>query len=523
MSSACIRADASLRIGSGHIGRCLALADALRARGIEVVFACRPLAGHGGEAVRRRGHTVAWVTAAGVVGGSPDPDPVIDQEPFFWEHDLDALRAWLGRRAPFDWLIVDHYGIDARWESPLQASARSLVVVDDLADRRHDCDLLLDQNVLGGGDPYEALVPGACRRLLGPRYALLRTQFRDARGSPRPRDGGTGRLLVSFGGHDAAGATELALGALDDLEWPVPRVDIVVGGPSQRRAAIAGRCAARRGATCLGDVEDMAALMAAADLALGAGGITTWERCCLGLPAIVTSVAPNQRGVVAAAADAGFVVDVGPVEEVRPAALAAALAALLRDAPRAKALREAAGRVCDGLGAWRVGEALVAGAAGGSGVLWLRRADAADLLLYHEWANDPDVRANSFSSDPIPLETHRRWFQRRLADPACFLYLLEEGGQAAAQIRFDLVAGGARVSFSVDRARRGHGLAAEVLRRGARRLAGDAPHGRLAFGLVKRGNGASLRAFRAAGYHESRELGEQRDDSTTFVLGLEEA
>jgi len=276
-----IRADASVAIGSGHVMRCLTLAEALRDTGAEVVFLCRKTPGHLGEEISRRGFELAWVGEA---------NPADETGADFCEEDAAACLAVLD--AGVDLLVVDHYALGKRWEQSLRAKARQLMVIDDLANREHACDLLLDQNLLPHMDlRYEGLVPGGCHLLLGPRFALLRDEFHHLTNSPRERNR-VQHLLVFFGGSDNDNLTERALRELAGASFTA---DVVIGESNPHRREIETLCRASAGRWTLHvQTSRMAELMARADLALGAGGSSHWERCRLGLPALVVTVANNQ-------------------------------------------------------------------------------------------------------------------------------------------------------------------------------------------------------------------------------------
>ena len=200
------------------------------------------------------------------------------------------------------------------------------MVIDDLADRPHDCDLLLDQNLYEGLERrYDGLVPDHCERLLGPRYALLRPEFAAARKTLRHRDGRVRRILVFFGGSDLSNETAKALEAIRLLNRTDIAVDVVVGVSNPKGDQIREICRGMPNIHFHLQVENMAELMALADLAIGAGGTTTWERCCLGLPSLVLVLADNQREVVEVMTDAGAMRNVGWHADVTSSGLAEVL------------------------------------------------------------------------------------------------------------------------------------------------------------------------------------------------------
>lgn len=336
------RADASVTLGAGHVMRCLTLADALRADGAQTRFLCRNLPGHLGDLIQARGHVLRWLDVPA------DAEAVADAE---------ATRRALAVDSPWDWLVADHYALDAEWERAQHGLAGRILAIDDLADRRHACDLLLDQN-LKPDNSYEALIPLACRSLIGPSYALLRPEFARARRALPAVSVTVQRLLLCFGGSDPLDLTGLALDALDSLDDSGARVDVVVGQGYPHRARLQARCAARPGTSFHCQTENMAELMARADLALGASGVATWERACLGLPALVITFADNQRPIARAAEAAGLLAWAGDAESMSRERLAAALAGLLAAPERRAAMHAACLERVDGEGCARVLEAM---------------------------------------------------------------------------------------------------------------------------------------------------------------------
>ncbi|MGQ9862394.1 MAG: UDP-2,4-diacetamido-2,4,6-trideoxy-beta-L-altropyranose hydrolase [Thiobacillaceae bacterium] len=341
------RADASITIGSGHVMRCLTLADQMRAGGAETCFVCRACTGHMGEIISRHGHAVHWL---------PDTNP--DQSPVEAEdaaHTLDLLA----KEGRWDWVAVDHYGLAAGWEHTMRAIAARIMVIDDLADRAHDCDLLLDQN-LQEPDRYRGLVPAGCLQLLGPRYALLRPQFAARRQGLRRRDGQVKRVLVFFGGTDPSGETLKALAALRQIGRQDLCVDVVLGHATPHRASVEAACREMPSCTLHCQVEEMAALVAAADLCIGAGGSASWERCCLGLPAIVLATADNQVVLSEILAQAGAQRYLGPAATVSPDRLTAEIIALFTQPESLISMSVSGMKLVDGLGAERVSARMVA-------------------------------------------------------------------------------------------------------------------------------------------------------------------
>ena len=334
------RADASVQIGSGHVMRCLTLADALHERGAAARFICRQEPGHLGDLITARGYKLAWL---------PKCEDLLE--------DARHTHVALAGQAPWDWLVVDHYALDAKWEQSLRPMAKNVMVIDDLADRPHDCDLLLDQNLQEPGR-YIGLVPDTSQSLIGPKYALLRPQFAAARKNLRSRDGHVSRLLLFFGGSDAGGETLKALSAIKMFGRSDLAVDVVIGQDNPHRAAIEAACRTLANVTLYCQVEDMAARMTSADLFVGAGGTSAWERCCLGLPALVLATAENQIAQSQALGHAGAQIYLGPAQSMMPERLALQIEALMSQPELLTSMAEQGRALVDGLGAERVKECL---------------------------------------------------------------------------------------------------------------------------------------------------------------------
>ena len=229
-----------------------------------------------------------------------------------------------------DWLIVDHYEIDERWETLLQAEVRNTLVIDDLADRPHHCDLLLDQNFYSNmGIRYRNLLPKACRQLLGPSYALIRSEFRIARQFMESKDGVVKNILIFYGGSDPTNETLKALQALTRVQLSSVHTDVVVGMSNPNKGMIEAIVKDQPHMSFHCQVSNMAELMARSDLAFGAGGSATWERMYLGLPTIATVVAQNQKESLKALGHLNLVYNMGWHAEICGDNLATAFLSLI--------------------------------------------------------------------------------------------------------------------------------------------------------------------------------------------------
>jgi len=305
------RVDASLQIGTGHVMRCLTLADELRRRGARCSFVCRPHEGHLLALVAQRGHQALALPEL-QEGAQPNRNGTEHARWLGTDWTTDAQDTQQALNATtrcqhVDWLVVDHYALDVRWEHALRSQATRIMVIDDLADRPHACDLLLDQNLGRSAQDYCGLLKGKNNTLIGPQYALLRPEFAALRAQSiarRQSNTQLSSLLVTMGGVDKDNATGQVLTELQSCNLPADlRVTVVMGPHAPWLAQVQAQATQMPWHTeVLVGVNNMAQLMAESDLAIGAAGSTSWEFCCLGIPSLLICTADNQRTVIAALA-----------------------------------------------------------------------------------------------------------------------------------------------------------------------------------------------------------------------------
>jgi UDP-2,4-diacetamido-2,4,6-trideoxy-beta-L-altropyranose hydrolase len=429
------RVDASTDMGTGHLMRCLTLADAVARRGGRVRFVSRSLPETLRAIVVERGHDLA------LLAGTSGP---LDELPYSaWLGTSQRIDAEETRRAlaDADWarLVVDHYAIDARWHRALREVCGTIIVIDDLANREHDCDVLIDQNLHDNAHArYERLVPAHCRLLLGPRYAMLRDEFRAHRPT-KGREVTVRRILIAFGGVDGSDLTTRAIEAAADLGLAEAQVDVVIGAQHHSRERIEAECD-RLGYGCHVQTKRIAELMAAADLAIGAGGSALWERCCMGLPALALLAAENQRAQLDEAAAHGLVYAPERTSDAGTH-IAMHLRSLLANPGLRRAISRKGMQAVDGLGAQRVLRAL------GLTRIAMREATAADSVRLFQWRNAPEVRRVSRNAEPIDRAVHEEWFRSVLADRNRILLMGECADGAVGVVRFDVEGTEAEVSI----------------------------------------------------------------------------
>lgn len=353
------RTDSSARIGGGHAARCLALADELLGRGAETLFVCGDVLDWVARRITMSGHKLHHLPSLGRID-------VVEAgwEEQRWSEEVQEGDAQLTGVAagPCDWVAVDHYALDATWGRTARSFTTRILVVDDLANRAHDCDVLLDQNMGRAAADYGHLIPPGARLLVGPYFALLRPEFAAARSAALARRRALqapARLLLSLGSTDIGGITATVLEAVLS-EGVAGAIDVIYASESAESLRQARLLAEAHANVTIHVGANMVGLLSSADLAIGAAGGSAWERCCLGLPSVVLVIAENQRlgAESLASVDAAMAV-------ATPEAAARTAAALLRDPERLAAMTAAATAVTDGRGAERVADTIDTGSSGG--------------------------------------------------------------------------------------------------------------------------------------------------------------
>ena len=481
-------------MGTGHVMRCLALAQAWQDAGGRAAFVsaeCPPPL-----ADRLRGEGAAVIDIRAEPGGAEDAR-------------LTARRA---EREGARWISADGYHFGAEYQRALKAAGSRLLFVDDEAHAGQYCaDLVLDQNGYACEDLYASREPWT-RLLLGTRYALVRREFRRWAGRRLEVPDVARRVLVTMGGGDSANVTLKVLRGLELIRADPMRVTVLVGGGNPHYGELNGFAkGSRHQVDLIEGTADVPDLMAEADLAVTGGGTTCLELALMGLPYIILVLADNQAAGARWLAAQQGAANLGRHDLLSPEQIADALGRLARD-PQARAEVARRGQsLVDGKGALRV-----VGEMRGRG-LSLRRASEADSRLLWEWANEPGARAASFSPESISWEAHTDWLSAKLNDPRCFLFIAEnEDGSPVGQVRFDAESGEAVISVSVDVRSRG-GIGSELIRIGSRALFAASPVG-LIHAYVKPDNIPSARAFERAGYRPAGRVTVRGHEALDLVL-----
>ena len=476
-----IRADSSPEMGAGHVMRCLAMAQAWQDSGGKVVWG-------GASQIPAVGKRIV-AECAELQEIHESPGSAADA----------AATSALANTHQVAWVVVDGYQFSYDYQRAMKGHGHRVLLWDDNGEAgRYCCELVLNQNA-HASEAYYQQREAQTQLLLGTRFAQIRRELWPWRQCARDSDVPVRHILVTLGGSDPSGATEVVLDALrlcpnDDLQ-----VTLVVGGGNPRRDAIAARAAELPSVRLVSDAPNMPELMAEADLAVSAGGSTCWELALMGLPALVLIAADNQERNVRALERQGAAINLGWTHELKPDRLARELARVTEDAALRQSLSGAGREMVDGYGPARVGALLR------DERVWLRPVARGDTRQLWEWANDPLVRAVSFRSDPIPWEDHVRWLDAKLADPRGSLYLaLTPEDRPVGLVRFDRGESHADISIVLGQEHRGRGLGVELIRRGAQRQFQEQGVQQID-AYIKPDNAASVSAFTKAGFQMAGE------------------
>jgi UDP-2,4-diacetamido-2,4,6-trideoxy-beta-L-altropyranose hydrolase len=494
-----IRVDVSVQIGTGHVMRCLTLADELRGRGAEIAFICREFDGNLCDYIEEKGYSVYRLPVPDTPTQNIDSN--LKHEAWLgvdWQTDAEQVEEIIKSLGTTpDWLVVDHYALDARWEGYLRPHVKKIMVIDDIADRAHDCDLLLDQNFYENLESrYDGLVPSGCKKLLGPQYALLRPEFREARKNLRKRNGYVKRIMIFFGGSDPTNETAKALEAIRMLNKPDIVVDVVIGTLNSHRKVIEQMASDIPDCTCHFKVENMAALMARADLAIGAGGITVWERCALALPSIVITVAENQERTVSDMAESGYLLFLGKSEIVLVDSLYHVFKTVLQSPLLLISFVRKTLSFVDCKGAKRIAQEVM------PLDITLRMANMDDCEAIYKWRNAEVTRRHIFNPEKISLDKHRKWFMESLKNTNQQILIAELHGRPAGVLRYDIDGQLAVISIYNVPGIKGYGIGTQIISTGSKWLRRYFPDVYKIQAKVLPENIVSKKAFVNAGYTE---------------------
>jgi UDP-2,4-diacetamido-2,4,6-trideoxy-beta-L-altropyranose hydrolase len=487
-----ICAECGIQVGTGHVMRCLALAQAWKRAGGAVTF----LVNEGLPAIEVRIH------AEGIPLAMLPKNSELSLK--------DFVCAAAGADHPI--AVLDGYSFGAPDQAMLCEAGIQVLTVDDYSHAtEYPARWVLNQNVYATAEMY-AKANAKPKLLLGPEYALLRDEFLPWIGWKRSIPGRARKILITLGGSDPENVSEKILRSFVLLEHKDLEAVLVVGGGNPHweslRALVEHSVVPVR---IVRSVQDMPALMAWADVAIAGAGVTSYELCYMGLPSLLLIVAENQRQTAEGLSDLGMAVNAGTTSEFQPVRFAGQLLALIESCERREAMSHLAHGLADGLGSERVRAALL------GREMNLRRARELDSRLLFGWANDPVTRAVSFHSTGISWEDHTRWFAERLHDSQSVVYIGENvAGEPVGLVRFQIQGDTAVLSVNVAPEFRGQGWGRELITFSTRSLFRGFSVRRV-HAFVKPDNRASVRLFETSGFHRSGEERAAGQNSLLFV------
>jgi UDP-2,4-diacetamido-2,4,6-trideoxy-beta-L-altropyranose hydrolase len=399
-----------------------------------------------------------------------------------------------------DLLIVDQYTWNAAIERQCRPWAKRIAVIDDLADRSHDCDILLDQTYGRNAQDYSGLVPNGAAIIVGSDYALLRPEFAAARSLAikRRRSAKLARVLIAVGLTDPANSTSIVMDGIIESGLPI-QGDVALGESSPHIDAVRDKARRYPGLFSLHtNSSRMAELMTCADFSFGAAGSTSWERCSLGLPTAFVIAAANQEKSAENLTGAGAGINLGASSTLTASMIASVLRNLSKAPDELVRMAESAWKICDGRGAARVAARLIPEFSSSGDVVSLRSAGLKDVALIFEWQIEPGARKYSRNPASPTWQEHERWMRLRLDDPGCLMNIILLNDQPVGVIRLDEIdIDSFELSILVSRHYHGRGIGTAAVKL-ARRLA---PFSSI-HAEVHPENGGSHRIFKAAGYSQ---------------------
>jgi len=488
-----IRADAGAAMGTGHVMRCLALAQAWQDAGGQCVFVMAESTPALERRLRDEGMKIQPLAVS--AGSLQDAKQTKD------------IASEQGVR----WIVVDGYQFGAEYQQAIKSGGFKLLFVDDnVHAESYSADLVLNQNMHASASLYAKREPYT-RLLLGPRYAMLRRDFCGWRDWRRQISASGRKILVTMGGSDPNNLTSRVIEAIRQVPTQDLETVVLLGGSNPHLQAVKAAIGAdQRSMRLITDAENMAEWMAWADVAVAGAGTTFWEMCLLGLPSVLLVLAENQRGVAAAAEEMGLACSLGDAAEASAPAIGSKLADLLNSYEKRSSQSEKGRALVDGRGAERVLAFL--------SDLELRRTVVSDCDVFWEWANDPDARAASFHHEPILWEDHVKWFRAKLSDPkAVFYTATNREGAPVGQVRYQIEGKRAVLSVSLGQRFRGCGWGRKILGIATERLFQESEVEAID-AYVKPANDASLKLFAGAGFQRLATERIEGQEAVRFVL-----
>lgn len=471
-----IRADASVKTGTGHVMRCIALAQELHNSGCDVHFAVSECPETLVRKIKAGKLSVLKIKAKG--GSAKDA----------------AETAKLAMKKKAEWIVVDGYIFSDKYQEAVKKSGSRLLFIDDYGHCRKYCaDIILNQNLYAGTHFYPDTSPFT-RILLGTRYAMLRREFSPYMNWKRQIPEKAVNMLVTLGGSDPDNTTLKILKAVKTCKMEL-NVKVVIGGANPHLKSIEREISKSPNLQILKNVQDMPELMAWADIVITGGGSTCWETCFMGLPNIIIYCADNQKPIASSLETSGAAINLGHNCELSGKKLVSTIKSLVGDAETRARMSEKGRMLVDGRGTERIAYSMNG--------LFLRKAQKDDCRFIWELSNSKSIREVSFSTNPIPWDHHREWYGKMLKDKNCLFCVSETAeGKRAGQVRFRIYGKDATISTSLDTDFRGKGYGGILISEASENLFSEFPV-KTIHAYIRPENKGSLKSFEKAGFSQT--------------------
>lgn len=458
------RVDASSQIGSGHVIRCLTLAKVLKKHGANCKFISRDHHNNLNEKIRKENFKIIVLPHSNKLKSTKNNKNLISNySQWIGASSNDDAKQTIDvlKRENIDLLIVDHYGLNKSWEKKIRPFTKKIMVIDDFLDRKHDCDLFLNQNLILNQVKYNKNLPYNCVTLLGPEYALLQPSYRKLHKTVAARTGPIKRVLIYFGGTDCGDLIKITILSFIKLKKKELFLDIVLSQKTKNLNEIKAFAKLNKKIKIYYEMRSLENLISRADLSIGACGVTSWERCCLGLYTLVVTLEKNQILIAKALQKKKLAKWIGDAKYINKRKIINALKEVFKKDIFKLSMN--CNQITDGNGARKVSEIILLNT---DIKLKARLAKFEDKELVFNWANDPLVRKNALDKKKILKSEHSKWFSSRIYNLSKFkIFIIETINELpVGQVRFEQKNNKWIVSYSIAKYARGKGLGVKLLK-----------------------------------------------------------
>ncbi|SFC24441.1 UDP-2,4-diacetamido-2,4,6-trideoxy-beta-L-altropyranose hydrolase [Pseudoalteromonas denitrificans] len=429
------RVDASKNIGTGHVMRCLTLANVLRNHGCKIEFACIQRQGDLILFIQQQGYRVAIIPyKQNGLDNNLTPESIYQNDIQKKDSHCFINKLSVSNK---DIVVVDHYGLDHHWASEIKKTACRILVIDDLANRQHICDFLLDQNLHENpSSRYKNKVDLNCNLFLGPKYALLRPEFYSERPLLKQVNKRIPHFLVYLGFVDPKDTTSKIIAAIESLEFEV-KVDFVLSELHPNFRELKSKALELENIDIHLQPADILSILKRVDFVIGAGGSATWERCCLGIPSILFALTENQKVLAEELSKLNTVLYLKEKDVVSVDKIKQAIIAMVKSEAKRLSFSERSQALVDGVGAERVAAIMMNSLAKDNKPVFLKKLKSTDANMIFEWQHEPDMRKHCRIDAPPEKKEHELWIKSRVNCQNSVTNIIYHDEQAVGMVRLD--------------------------------------------------------------------------------------